>query len=86
MSTLAVDLTSERWLIRRLGDHGRHIEDGVTDVAVRRERIRAAILEAGLEAVVAGRGSSGKPETYAQVFGRLYGEQLGRPLQRGDAA
>ncbi|MGB6488766.1 MAG: hypothetical protein WBE91_17940 [Steroidobacteraceae bacterium] len=72
----AVDLTCERWLIRRLGDHGRRIEDGVTDVTVRRERIRAAILEGGLGAVVAGRGVSGKPEAYAQVFARLYGEAL----------
>lgn len=86
MSAPAVDLASEAWLIRRLGEHGRHIEDGVTDVAIRRERIRAAILEGGLEAVVAGRGSSGKPETYAEVFARLYGELLGRPVQRGDAA
>ncbi len=85
MST-PLDLTAEAWLIRRLGNHGRHVEDGVTDVAIRRERIRAALLEGGLEVVVVGRGASGKPETYAQVFGRLYGEPLERPVQRGDAA
>lgn len=72
--------------VRRLGDHGRRVEDGVTDVTVRRERIRAAILEGGLGAVVAGRGASGKPETYAQVFVRLYGEPLEAGASGGDAA
>lgn len=78
-----IDLAAEAWLIHRLGDHGRHVEDGVTDVTVRRERIRAAILEGTLDTVVVGRAASGKPETYAEAFERLYGEPLAPASSRG---
>lgn len=72
-------LDHERWLAKRLGEHGAGIFTGLTDRDVRRERIRAAIVEHGLEAVIVGR-HEGRPETYAQVFERLYGT----PLDPGD--
>jgi hypothetical protein len=30
----------EAWLIKRLGEHGRRVQDGLTDPEERRERIR----------------------------------------------
>lgn len=69
-------LIGEQWLAERLGLHGVKIFDGVTDQTERRERFRAAILDAGLELVVCGRGSDGKPNNYRQAFERLYHTQL----------
>ncbi|MFO7278737.1 MAG: hypothetical protein DIU56_017055 [Pseudomonadota bacterium] len=77
-SPVAELLDRELWLARRLRQHGARITDGVTDRDTRRERMRAAILEHGLETVVLGRGQSGKPMTYAQAFEALYGEPLAR--------
>jgi hypothetical protein len=77
-------LDREAWLAQRLGEHGAGIFTGLTDRDVRRERIRAAIVEHGLEAVIVGR-HEGRPETYAQVFERLYGTPLdGNKSQPGD--
>ena len=45
------------------------------DAALRKERIRAAILANGLSSVLIGQ-HGGKPETYAGCFRRLYGEAL----------
>jgi len=71
-------LDREAWLAQRLGEHGAGVFTGITDRDVRRERIRAAILEHGLTEVIVGR-HEGKPQTYAQVFERLYGTPLDGP-------
>ena len=69
------ELHHELWLAQRLQRHGVAVFAGDTTPAVRRERMRAAILEHCLSAVIAG-SRQRKPETYAQVFERLYGEPL----------
>lgn len=70
----------EEWLAKRLGDHGLHT--GLTNVESRRERIRAAIEKVG-PSVIAGRHpKTGKSETYAEVWSRLYGI----PFESKDAA
>ena len=66
-------LDLELWLIKRLGDHGAVVFHD--DAALRKERIRAAILANGLSSVLIGQ-HGGKPETYAGCFRRLYGEAL----------
>jgi len=66
----------EIWLAHRLREHGCRIDDGVTDLPTRRERIRRAILGYGLATAIAGRGPDRKPETYRALFARLYGEPL----------
>lgn len=79
MSQYTMDFThfdAESFIVRRLKDHGREVFTGVSDPATRRERIRAAILEGGLEYAILGRNLAGKPETYAAAFERLYGEPL----------
>lgn len=60
----------ERELAKRCG-----IEDiyaGDTTIASRRERVRAAVMQ--LDPVIAWRGPTGKPETFAEAFARIYGE------------
>lgn len=69
------ELRHELWLGARLERHGVSVFAGDTTVEQRRDRVRAAILEHGLETVIAG-SRDRKPETYAQVFERLYGEPL----------
>lgn len=67
----------ELYFIARLKDHGAQIMTGVTDPTIRRERIRKAILDNGLDAVIFGRNrGTGKPDTYSQAFERFYGEPL----------
>jgi hypothetical protein len=68
-------LDGEMWLAERLGELGVRVFDGLTDRAQRIERFRAAIETVGSH-VIAGRRRDGKPETYAQVFERLYAEPL----------
>lgn len=46
--------------------------DGDTTAQSRRERIRAKVME--LDPAIAWRGPSGKPETYAEAFARIFGE------------
>jgi hypothetical protein len=75
------DFDIEEFLVKRLAEHRRQISAGVTDPALRRERIRTAIIEAGLECVIVGRAPGGRPETYAQAFERYYREPL-QPSQR----
>jgi hypothetical protein len=70
-----VSLDAEMWLAQRIRLHIVGIFDGETEPAIRRDRARAAIKNNGLESVVAGR-RGGRPETYAEVFSRLYGEAL----------
>lgn len=78
------DLERERrefWLAGRLVQHGVKVFEGVTDRALRKERIRAGILEQGLAQVICGRSRNDrKPFTYSEAFERLYGEPL-QPTQ-----
>lgn len=70
-------LDGELWLARRLGKHGVLIVfEGDTDPETRKQRMRQAIVDRGLECVVVGRGPGGKTNTYAQAFERLYGVKL----------
>jgi len=46
--------------------------DGDTTAESRRERVRVAVLER--DPAIAWRGPTGKPETYAEAFARIYGE------------
>ncbi len=46
--------------------------DGDTTAESRRERIRRAVME--LDPVIAWRGPTGKPETMAEAFARVFGE------------
>lgn len=68
-----MNLDAEMWLAQRIRQQIVGIFDGETEPGVRRERARAAIKNNGLETVVAGH-KNGKPETYAEVFSRIYGE------------
>jgi hypothetical protein len=63
----------EMWLARRCGDFG-HVFGGVTDPALRQQRIREAIREGALEETICGRGKDGRPETFREAYTRLYGE------------
>lgn len=69
-------LDAELWLVKRLGEHGVRVFDGVTDTASRSERVRAAIRTHRLTAVIAGKGKDGKTKTYAQAFEAVYGQKL----------
>lgn len=46
--------------------------DGVTSPESRRERIRVKVME--LDPVIAWRGPTGRPETFAEAYARIYGE------------
>lgn len=75
-SPMAEQLDREAWLAKRLGDHGvAEIFAGLTDPAVRRERVREVILARGLECVIVGR-HEGKPCTYAEIFQVIFGVPL----------
>lgn len=63
---------AEAYLIGRLGNP-RHITDGKTDYASRKPLIAAEILRRELHNTPI---EEGRPETYAQVYQRLYGESL----------
>ena len=72
-------IDNEVWLLERLRSHCAFAGDpfdGTTEPHERRERFRKAILAGMLQTVVCGGLRAGKPETYAQVFERLYGEPL----------
>jgi hypothetical protein len=71
----------ETWLLRRLNqvtrqDIWKRVNDGVTDQAVRRDRLAAFILEHGLEIAIAGKNQKGAVETFGDVFARIYGRPL----------
>jgi len=70
---------AETWFAKRLTEHGVTILSGAPDRATRMERFRGAILGCYLEAVIVGGKAAGKPETYQQIFERLYGEPLRQP-------
>lgn len=69
-------LDAELYLVGRLKQHGAHVFDGDTTTATRKERIRAAILEHGLDCTIVGRNKAGKTDTYRACYERLYGEPL----------
>ena len=60
----------ETELARRCGIE--NIFAGDTTTESRRERVREAVL--GLDPAIAWRGPTGKPETYAEAYARIYGE------------
>lgn len=78
------DFDVENWFARRLKEHGREIFFGSTTPAERKERIRAAILERGVDVAIIGKLANGKPETYAEAFQRFFKEPLHR--KRSSAA
>lgn len=70
------DLRNEWWLAKRL--FGRElctIFSGTTDVAIRKSRMRAAIIERNKAAGRVGKGA----ETFPDLFRRLYGESIEAP-------
>lgn len=73
--SLATPLDRDAWLAKRLGEHGAGIFTGLTDPDIRRERFRTVILERGIAMVIVGK-HDGRPESYAQLFERIYGEPL----------
>lgn len=78
MKQQSLTLSNEQWLLRRLMDHGvPRLDAGVTTAEERRERVRQAIIEHNLVAVIAGH-RDGKPILYPQAFQALYGESLER--------
>jgi hypothetical protein len=80
-------LDAEAFLTRCLKEHGCETFAGVTEADERRERIRYAILGAGLDVVIVGRKAGTKnPETYAEAFERVYGEPLEPKQRRGKQA
>ena len=93
---LFAELEGGLWLAKRLGLHGvllpPGVFDGVTESAERetrlKELLRRAVLDRGLECVICGRDpNTGKGNTYAQAFERLYGESLdGKPTRRREHA
>jgi hypothetical protein len=70
------DFDVENWFANRLAEHGKKIFLGSTTFELRRQRIREAILERGVDYAIIGTKADGKPETYAQAFERFYSEPL----------
>lgn len=70
------DFDAEIYLTRRLKDHGALIFEGDTTAQARRERFRSAIVNHGLDCVIVGRNKAGKPETYADLFERIFKDPL----------
>jgi hypothetical protein len=66
----------EHYIVRRLHEHGADIYSGVTDPEIRKARIRAAIVNNRLEYAVVGKNLAGKTETWADLFKRVFNEQL----------
>lgn len=75
MSFTLTPLEQEAWLAKRLAQHGARVFTGDTNPQIRRDRVRGVIVAGGLAAVIVGQHED-KPETYAQVFERVYGEKL----------
>jgi hypothetical protein len=77
MSGENLRMRAELYLATRLKAHGVDIMAGTTDFAIVKERIKRAILEHGLaDAIIGKRPGSDKAENYAQVYHRLYAEEL----------
>jgi hypothetical protein len=70
---------NEQWLMRRLREQGAGMLDaGVTTAEQRIQNVRAAIEKHG-PMVIAGKGKSGKPMTYAEAFEAVYGQPFAQP-------
>ena len=72
MNDLFARLEHEMDLMNSLHQHGCRLDPGRTTAA----DVRAAILGAGLEVVLAGVDDRGKCLTYTQMFERVYREPL----------
>lgn len=75
--TLFAQVDGEMALAARLSQHD--VPDpfaGVTTTADRTEIVRQAIVSRGLELVICGADTKGKPETYAACFERIYAQDL----------
>lgn len=75
----------EQRLIRRLGQLGSQVNEGVTDKATRAERVRQAILTGRLEECICGRDLERKALTFREVFERVFGEPLITPTMKAAA-
>lgn len=69
------DVVIEAWMARKLG-LPRSWDGGVTTRADRREKIRAVILEGAKAHTIAGRRPNKTPETWSELFRRVYREPL----------
>ena len=67
-------MNPESWLLECLKDFGADVYQG--SFPTLRERIGHAIVKHGIATVIAGRGPDRKPETFGQIFRRLYGVEL----------
>jgi hypothetical protein len=82
---MTIESDAEKWFAKRLTEHGVTILSGAADRKTRMERFRSAILGCYLEAAIAGKNAAtGKAETYAQSFERLYGEPLQSSPQKAE--
>jgi hypothetical protein len=70
-----VSIEAELWLVARVRSHITGLFDGVTDPQIRRDRMRRMLRDNGLDCVIVG-SKDGRPETYAEVYRRFYGEAL----------
>lgn len=77
-----VTTQAESYIVKRLREHGAFIYP-VSDAFPLKERIRRAILDTKLDAIIVGRNSATKKcESYRECFERLYGEPL-EPATKG---
>lgn len=60
----------EAWIIRRLGEPS--LFAGVTTADERRERVRELIERRQLHFAIAGGTNQGRPETWAELYLRIY--------------
>lgn len=67
-------VATETWICRRL--QAPDLFAGVTTPDERRERVRAEILGRDLQHAIAGRRTGQSPETWAELFQRIYGLPL----------
>jgi hypothetical protein len=71
-----VTTQAESYIVKRLREHGAFIYP-VSDAFPLKERIRRAILDTKLDAIIIGRNSATKKcESYSECFERLYAEPL----------
>ena len=77
-------LAAEMWLAERLKAHGvTAVFSGITDHEIRKQRFRQAIVDGGLQQVMACANSTAerRAQSYAEAFEEMYGE----PLELGAA-
>jgi hypothetical protein len=79
------EFDAEVLFAKRLADHGKRVFEGTTDPALRKARIRQAILDSNMDCTIIRTDAKGKPETYAQLFERHFNEPL-VPTRKGKRA